>query len=70
MKTYIIIHEHKHGNTPYMFRSGSLILDHKGLDKEERKIIAEQLNMDFDEHTETMNIMETGEWKDIPIIKF
>lgn len=72
MKVYILVHTHKHGMSPYLFKSNVVDLSNKEMvDKDylKEKLIRE-LEIDFTDN-DILEIFESVEyWKEISVIKF
>lgn len=77
MKVYILVHTHKHGMSPYIFKSNVVDLSNKEMvDKDylKEKLLKEELirelEIDFTDN-DMLEIFESVEyWKEIPTIKF
>lgn len=70
MKYYIVIHTHKFGITPFLIKSASFILKAYGINNDEREIIIDSLQIDFDENRDTIEVFIAEGYKEVVNIKF
>lgn len=67
MNTYVILHTHKFGSTPYVFKSKTLS---DPLNKSQLKIICKHFDIDYEPDYDDLELISILENEDIPEIKF
>lgn len=70
MNTYVILHTHRFGSTPYVFKSNEVISSRTGLTEDEIITICKHFGIDYEPDRDDLELISNLKYESIPEIKF